>query len=58
MSPDRLIYIADQIGTFFKSQGDDKAVPGIAACSKVLGSEDAHRSWPTSTREGRDWIRT
>jgi formate dehydrogenase subunit delta len=27
---DRLIYMANQIGTFFKSQGPDKAVPGIA----------------------------
>jgi formate dehydrogenase subunit delta len=30
MSPDRLIYMANQIGTFFQSQGHDKAVPGIA----------------------------
>src|ERR1700686_4928389 len=30
MSPDRLIYMANQIGKFFKSQGHDKAVPGIA----------------------------
>ena len=30
MSPDRLIYMANQIGTFFGSQGHDKAVPGIA----------------------------
>jgi formate dehydrogenase subunit delta len=30
MSPDRLIYMANQIGTFFRSQGRDKAVPGIA----------------------------
>ena len=30
MSPDRLIYMANQIGTFFRSQGQDKAVPGIA----------------------------
>jgi formate dehydrogenase subunit delta len=30
MSPERLIYMANQIGTFFKSQGPDKAVPGIA----------------------------
>ncbi|MGY4183566.1 hypothetical protein ACVI1I_000338 [Bradyrhizobium sp. USDA 4459] len=27
---DRLIYMANQIGTFFRSQGHDKAVPGIA----------------------------
>jgi len=30
MSPDRLIYMANQIGKFFNSQGHDKAVPGIA----------------------------
>jgi formate dehydrogenase subunit delta len=29
-SPDRLIYMANQIGSFFNSQGHDKAVPGIA----------------------------
>jgi formate dehydrogenase subunit delta len=29
MSPDRLIYMANQIGKFFGSQGHDKAVPGI-----------------------------
>ena len=30
MSPDRLIYMANQIGKFFQSQSHDKAVPGIA----------------------------
>ncbi len=29
-SPDRLIYMANQIGSFFDSQGHDKAVAGIA----------------------------
>lgn len=29
-SPDRLVYMANQIGWFFKSQGAGKAVPGIA----------------------------
>jgi formate dehydrogenase subunit delta len=29
-SPDRLIYMANQIGDFFNSQGHDKAVAGIA----------------------------
>jgi formate dehydrogenase subunit delta len=29
-SPDRLIYMANQIGKFFQSQGHDKAVPGVA----------------------------
>jgi formate dehydrogenase subunit delta len=30
MSADRLIYMANQIGKFFQSQGHDKAVSGIA----------------------------
>ena len=30
MSPDRLIYMANQIGKFFRSQGRDRAVPAIA----------------------------
>ncbi len=30
MSPDRLIYMANQICKFFQSQGHDKAVPAIA----------------------------
>lgn len=30
MSHDRLVYMANQIGKFFNSQGRDKAVPGIA----------------------------
>jgi formate dehydrogenase subunit delta len=29
MSPDRLVYMANQIGTFFASQPHDKAVAGI-----------------------------
>ena len=29
-SPDKLVYMANQIGTFFRSQGHDRAVPGIA----------------------------
>ena len=30
MSADRLIYMANQIGKFFRSQGHDKAVSGTA----------------------------
>ena len=30
MSADRLIYMANQIGKFFQSQGHDKAVSGTA----------------------------
>jgi formate dehydrogenase subunit delta len=29
-SPDKLVYMANQIGTFFSSQGPDQAVSGIA----------------------------
>ena len=29
-SPDRLVYMANQICKFFQSQGHDKAVPGVA----------------------------
>lgn len=29
MSPDRLVYMANQIGAFFKSQGPDRAVAGV-----------------------------
>jgi len=30
MSPDRLVHMANQIGGFFKSRGDARAVPGAA----------------------------
>jgi formate dehydrogenase subunit delta len=30
MSPDKLAYMANQIGKFFISQGHDKAVTGVA----------------------------
>jgi formate dehydrogenase subunit delta len=30
MSADRLIYMANQIGKFFQSQGHDQAVAGVA----------------------------
>ena len=29
-SPDRLVYMANQIGKFFQGQGRDKVVPGVA----------------------------
>jgi formate dehydrogenase subunit delta len=29
-SPDKLVYMANQIGKFFENQGHEKAVPGIA----------------------------
>jgi formate dehydrogenase subunit delta len=30
MSPDKLVYMANQIGKFFAAQGEEKAVPLIA----------------------------
>jgi formate dehydrogenase subunit delta len=30
MSPDKLVYMANQIGKFFASQGHDKAAAGVA----------------------------
>lgn len=30
MSPDKLIYMANQIGKFFANRGEDRAVPAIA----------------------------
>ena len=30
MSPDRLVYMANQIGKFFQYQREDEVVPGIA----------------------------
>ena len=30
MSPDKLVYMANQIGKFFRSEGDDAAVQGTA----------------------------
>jgi formate dehydrogenase subunit delta len=30
MSPEKLVYMANQIGTFFASQGEDQAVAAVA----------------------------
>ena len=44
MSADRLIYMANQIGKFFQSQGRDKAVAGIA--------EHIKKFWDPRMRRG------
>ena len=44
MSADRLIYMANQIGKFFQSQGHDKAVAGIA--------EHIKKFWDPRMRRG------
>ena len=43
MSPDRLIYMANQIGKFFQNQGHDKAVPAIA--------DHIHKFWDPRMRK-------
>ena len=43
MSPDKLVYMANQIGKFFASQGDDAAVAGIADTSGNSGTRACGR---------------
>ena len=43
MSPDKLVYMANQIGKFFRSQGDDAAVAGTA--------EHIRKFWDPGMRE-------
>jgi formate dehydrogenase subunit delta len=42
MSPDKLVYMANQIGKFFASQGDDQAAAGIA--------DHLHKYWDPRMR--------
>ncbi|HWX56986.1 formate dehydrogenase subunit delta [Bradyrhizobium sp.] len=44
MSADRLIYMANQIGKFFQSQGHDQAVAGVA--------EHIRKFWDPRMRRG------
>ena len=44
MSADRLIYMANQIGKFFQSQGHDQAVVGVA--------EHISKFWDPRMRRG------
>ena len=53
MSPDRPIYMANQIGKFFESQGHGKAVPGIAEHIRKFRTRGCgRRSSRISTRVG------
>ena len=52
MSPDRLIYMANQIGKFFQSQGHDKAVPGIADHIKKFWDPRMRRAIITHASSG------
>ena len=42
-SPDRLVYMANQISKFFKSQGHDKEVAGVA--------DHIHKFWDPRMRK-------
>ena len=42
-SPDRLVYMANQIGSFFKSQGPDAIVPGVV--------DHIHKFWDPRMRK-------
>jgi formate dehydrogenase subunit delta len=44
MSPDKLVHMANQIGTFFRSQGSEAAVSGTA--------EHIRKFWDPRMREG------
>ena len=45
MSPDRLVYMANQIGKFFEVQRADEVVPGIA--------NHIRKFWDPRMREAR-----
>jgi formate dehydrogenase subunit delta len=52
MSPDRLIYMANQIGKFFRSQSHDKAVPSIAEHIKKFWDPRMRRAIFAHLEEG------
>jgi formate dehydrogenase subunit delta len=51
-SPDKLIMMANQIGTFFVSQGPDKAVPGIAEHLKKFWDPRMRAAIAAHVRDG------
>ncbi len=54
MKPDRLVYMANQIGKFFELQRADEVVPGIADHIRKFGiPECARRSLPIWTRAAK-----
>jgi hypothetical protein len=53
-SLDRLVYMANQIGKFFESQGAGKVAPGIADhIRKILGPADEESHLCASRRRRR-----
>ncbi|UYO54554.1 formate dehydrogenase subunit delta [Rhodopseudomonas palustris] len=56
MSPDRLVYMANQIGAFFRSQGVDKAVPGITEHLKKFWEPRMRRAIIAHLEAGGDGL--
>ncbi|ACE99364.1 formate dehydrogenase subunit delta [Rhodopseudomonas sp. P1] len=56
MSPDRLVYMANQIGAFFRSQGPDKAVPGITEHLKKFWEPRMRRAIIAHLEAGGDGL--
>ncbi|MFT3939368.1 formate dehydrogenase subunit delta [Rhodopseudomonas sp.] len=56
MSPDRLVYMANQIGAFFRSQGPDKAVPGITEHLKKFWEPRMRRTIIAHLEAGGDGL--
>ncbi|MFL9500271.1 formate dehydrogenase subunit delta [Rhodopseudomonas palustris] len=56
MSPDRLVYMANQIGAFFRSQGADKAVPGITEHLKKFWEPRMRRAIIAHLEAGGDGL--
>jgi len=57
MSPDKLVTMANQIGTFFSSQGGDKAVAGIHDHIKQFWDPRMRESILIYVREGGEGLR-
>ncbi|QLH69934.1 formate dehydrogenase subunit delta [Rhodopseudomonas palustris] len=56
MSPDRLVYMANQIGAFFRSQGPDKAIPGITEHLKKFWEPRMRRAIIAHLEAGGDGL--
>ena len=52
MSPDRLVYMANQIGKFFASQGEDRAVDEIATHLKKFWDPSMRTAIIAQVRDG------
>jgi formate dehydrogenase subunit delta len=57
MPPDRLVMMANQIGTFFASQGPEKAASGIADHIKLFWDPRMRAAIFAYVREGGEGLR-